>query len=253
MPLHKLNFRDLGGTTAAGGEIRPGKLLRSEGPANFSDEQRSAIAGLGVRNIIDLRSKHEREKDPYVWHGPDCTWHGLEVNADLRVFGNDGRERLQQGPDAQIAIDTMVETYADLPEAMATHWRTIGTCLQDDAGASLVNCTAGKDRTGVAVAVILELAGVARDAIMEDYMRSNIFGENIRQSGKLEAGFTASYGFMPSPGQVEALIGVRSEYLDAAWDAIDRQWSGVAGYLDASGINEAQQDQIRKVMVRKAG
>ena len=168
MALDKLNFRDLGGIPAGRGAIRRGVLFRSEGPANFTDEQRSAIAGLGMRNIIDLRSSHEREREPYRWHGTGCNWRGLEVNADLRVFGNEGRARLQQGPDEQIAIDTMVETYRDLPLALAPHWQAIGECLQDEGCPVLINCTAGKDRTGVAVALILEMAGVARDAIMYD-------------------------------------------------------------------------------------
>jgi hypothetical protein len=68
----------------------------------------------------------------------------------------------------------------------------------------MVNCTAGKDRTGVAIALLLELAGVPRDAIVEDYMRSAIFGENLVRAGELEPGMMASFGFMPSAAQVDA-------------------------------------------------
>ena len=58
-----------------------------------------------------------------------------------------------------------------------------------------------------------------------------------------------SYGFLPSPGQIEALIGVRADYLEAAWDVIDQEWSGVPGYMAQAGIDEADQLRIRRVLV----
>ena len=252
MPLEFLNFRDLGGLPAGSDQIRSGVLYRSEGPANFTPQQFSAIASLGIRNIFDLRSAHEREETPHEWHGADCRWLELDVNVDLRVFGNDGRERLLKGSDPQIAIETMVETYREIPKALQPHWTVIGDCLQSDGLPVLVNCTAGKDRTGVAVALLLELAGVSRDAIMKDYMRSSVFGDNLKQGGGLEAGFMGSYGFMPSSGQVDALIGVRQDYLHAAWDQIDQAWSGVPQYLSEAGLSEAAQQNIKKRLVTGA-
>ena len=249
MPLSNLNFRDLGGLPANNGIVRPNLFFRAEGPTNFSTEQLSALASLNIGNIIDLRSAREREEMPHDWHGENCNWHGLNVDADLRVFGNDGRERLEKGPDPQIAIDTMAETYREIPIAMRAHWQAIGQCFAADERPILVNCTAGKDRTGVAVAILLEIAGVPREHIMQDYLKSDIFGENLKKGGKLEAGFMGSYGFMPSTGQIDALIGVRDEYLQAAWNEIDRQWSGVPQYLLEAGMDEAMQQQIRKFLV----
>jgi len=249
MPLSGLNFRDLGGIPAGGGQTRSGALYRSEGPSNFGAEQFSALTALGIRTIIDLRSAHEREQTPHEWHGPECAWHGLNVDADLRVFGNEGRNRLLVGPDPQIALDTMADTYREIPEALLPHWSVIGECLRDAEHPVLVNCTAGKDRTGVAVAVLLEVAGVSREAIMQDYLASDIFGENLKNSGKLDAGFMGSYGFIPSPGQVDALIGVRSLYLEAAWNVIDKGWSGVPGYLAEAGVDSNLQKHIRQFLV----
>ena len=251
MVLHMLNFRDLGGLPAGSGAIRPGILYRSEGPANLTAEQQSAMAALGIRNIVDLRSAREQESAPHGWHGDGCNWRTLHVDADLRVFGNEGRERLLASPDPQIAIDTMVETYREIPAALMKHWSAIGDCLAEDELPVLVNCTAGKDRTGVVVALILEMAGVSRDVIVADYMRSHIFAQNILRSGTLEAGFMGSYGFMPSEGQVDALIGVRSEYLEAAFDTIEREWSGVPQYLAEAGLAIPEQQRIAQVLVEE--
>jgi len=249
MPATKLNFRDLGGLTAAGGRIRSGVLFRSEGPRNFTPDLLASLHGIGFRSIIDLRSAREREDAPHDWHGPECRWLGLDVNADLRVFGHDGRARLSKGPEPEIAIATMAETYREIVGALLPHWRSIAEALLAGEVPMLLNCTAGKDRTGVAIALLLEIAGVQRDMIMQDYLRSGIFGENLTRAGEVEPGMMASFGFMPSPGQVDALIGVRADYLEAAWDELARHWSDVPGYFASAGLDDATQERIRAILV----
>lgn len=249
MPESSLNFRDLGGLAAGAGRIRKGVLFRSEGPRNFSRDQLAVLQGMGFRSIVDLRSAREREEAPHDWHGPDCRWLGLDVNADLRVFGNDGRERLIKGPEPEIAIATMAETYREVVTALMPHWPVIAETLLEGEVPMLLNCTAGKDRTGVAIALLLEIAGVSRDDIVEDYMRSSIFGDNLVRDGEVEPGMMASFGFMPSAGQIDALIGVRADYLEAVWDEIGQRWSDVPGYFEAAGLDEVIQHRVRAVLV----
>lgn len=249
MPATSLNFRDLGGLAAGAGHIREGVLFRSEGPRNFSCDQLAVLQGMGFRSIVDLRSVGERAEVPHDWHGPDCRWLELDVNADLRVFGNDGRERLIKGPEPEIAIATMAETYREIVGALIPHWPVIAGTLLNGELPMLLNCTAGKDRTGVAIALLLEVAGVSRDVIVEDYLRSAIFGDNLVLAGELEPGMMASFGFMPSQGQIDALIGVRADYLEAAWDEVARSWSSVTNYFAAAGLDVDAQQRIRAVLV----
>lgn len=249
MPETNLNFRDLGGLAAGAGRVRTGVLYRSEGPRNFTGDQLASLQAKGFRSIVDLRSAREREEAPHDWHGPDCRWLGLDVNADLRVFGHDGRERLIQGPEPEIAIATMAETYREVVTALMPHWPVIAGALIDGEVPMMLNCTAGKDRTGVAIALLLELAGVSRDVIIEDYMRSSIFGDNLVRDGEVEPGMMASFGFMPSTGQIDALIGVRADYLEAVWDEIAQRWTDVPGYFDAAGLDETTQSRVRAVLV----
>ncbi len=249
MPETTLNFRDLGGLAAAGGSIRSGVLFRSEGPRNFTADQLASLQARGFRSIVDLRSAQERKEAPHDWHGPDCRWLELDVNADLRVFGNDGRERLIKGPEPEIAIATMAETYREIVGALMPHWPVIAGALLADEVPMLLNCTAGKDRTGVAIALLLEIAGVSREEIVEDYLRSARFGDNLVRDGEVEPGMMASFGFMPSQGQIDALIGVRADYLDAAWDEIARGWGDVPNYFAAAGLDGADQHRIRTALV----
>ena len=250
MELDQLNFRDLGGLQTEGGTVRKGALFRGEGPANFAPDHHARLRSLEIGYIFDLRSAGEREKDPHDWHDENCRWLGLDVNADLRVFGNDGRERLSLGDDVQLAVDIMCETYSEIPDALAPHWETIGDCLLEGRPA-LVNCTAGKDRTGVAIAILLEMLGTPRNVILHDYSQSVIFGENLRRSGSLENGFRSSFGFMPSPPQVDALIGVRPEYLQTAWHQIEDKHRTVARYLAHAGLGEDKQTKLRNLLVKK--
>ncbi len=249
MPQDSLNFRDLGGIAAAGGRVRHGVLYRSEGPRNFSPDQLSALQALGFRAIVDLRSAQEREEAPHQWHGPDCRWLALDVNADLRVFGHDGRERLLLGPEPEIAIETMAATYREIVGALSPHWPAVAEALLAGEVPMFLNCTAGKDRTGVAIALLLELAGVSREDILNDYLRSAIFGENMARAGTLDAGLMSSFGFMPSQGQIDALVGVRADYLHAVWDEIAMRWSDVPGYFEAAGLDGTMQQRVRSALV----
>jgi protein-tyrosine phosphatase len=248
-PITSLNFRDLGGLPASGGQVRSGTLYRSEGPRNFSTSQLAELQALGINAIIDLRSADERKDAPHQWQGQDCTWLGLDVDADLRVFGHEGRERISKGPDPAIAIDTMKETYRSIPKSLVRHWPVIAETLLSGDAPTLINCTAGKDRTGVAVAFLLEIAGVSRTTIMNDYLASQVFCDNMFRAGTIEAGFMGSYGFMPSHGQIEALVGVRSEYLETAWSEIDQNWSGLDAYFVASGLSKTAQSALRSRLV----
>lgn len=248
MDLANLNFRDLGGIRTNGGAVRGGALFRAEGPANLLPQHHAQLKSLGIGYIFDLRSKRERETHPHDWQEANCRWLGLDVNADLRVFGNDGRERLSLGADERLAIDIMSETYREIPDALAPHWKTIGECLLEGRPA-IVNCTAGKDRTGVAVAILLEMLGASRDEIIRDYHRSVVFGENLRRGGTLEGDIQAAFGFLPSAEQVDALIGVRTEYLQAAWERIENSHKTVSRYLADSGLDEAIQSELRHLFL----
>lgn len=247
--LFNLNFRDLGGLATNTGKTRSGVLYRGEGPRNFSAMQTAQLKSLGIRAIFDLRSAGERSEMPHVWQNPDCRWLGLDINADLRVFGNEGRERLLLGRDPAIAIDTMKETYRAIPALLVPHWAVIVDSLLANNVPALINCTAGKDRTGVSIALFLELLGVSRAAIMRDYLKSSVFGENMSRAGTIEQGFVGTFGFLPSSGQIQALIGVRSEYLDAAREEVERQWRGIDNYFDDAGVDRTARSALQAMLV----
>jgi protein-tyrosine phosphatase len=124
-----------------------------------------------------------------------------------------------------------------MPGALLPHWQKLATTLLRGAVPAIINCTAGKDRTGVAVGLLLQTVGVTRDAIVTDYLKSDIFGKNMELQGSIEQGFVESFGFMPNQAAVDALIGVDATYLLSALGQIDTRWGGIEGYCDAAGVD----------------
>ena len=151
------NARDLGGIqTESGAVVQPLRLLRTARLHNATDADRAWLASIGLRTVVDLRQWFEIE----AW--PDAL-------GDLAV------ERVNVAPSLDSEGEgTFFELYLswldDSGEAFADAVRALA---RPGALPALVHCTAGKDRTGVLVAMLLELLGVGEKAIIADYMLSH--------------------------------------------------------------------------------
>lgn len=253
MSLSQLNFRDVGDIpTRSGQRVRTGVLYRSEGPRNLGPAQRAELDRLDIKAIFDLRSAVERDADPHAWQGEACSVLHLDIGHDLRAGGAIEWDRLRNTPDATTAQDIMIQNYLAIPEALLAHWAPAFGAMLDGRVPALINCTAGKDRTGVAVALILELLGVERDAIVADYLRSTIFGDNMKATGQIEEGFRENLGFVPNEAVIDALVGVHRAYLETAFDSLDRGWDGIDAYFEAGGIDVAQREAVRMLFLHPA-
>ncbi len=247
--LSRLNFRDIGGLpTHGGGAVRSGILFRSEGPASFAEDHHGELADLGFRSVADLRSSIERDKAPHTWCGADCRMIALDMNTDLRAGGEDMWETLGRDPSADRAFDVMAHNYGLMPKAFQSHLPVMVDALLSGQTPMLVHCTAGKDRTGVVVAVILELLGVPRDVIVADYRKSDVFGENLKMSGHLKGDLQETFGFVPPDEMVAVLIGVDERFLRRAFEVIDRDWSGIDGYFEAAGVGSDRREELKKLL-----
>ena len=173
--LSRLNFRDIGGLpTADGGQVRSGILFRSEGPASFFEDHHAELSDLGFRSVADLRSTIERDAAPHGWCGPDCRMLDLDMNTDLRAQGEDMWLSLGREPTAARAVEVMTHNYGLMPQAFLPHLSRMVDALLAQDTPMLVHCTAGKDRTGVVVALFLDLLAVPRTQLrLATYARSH--------------------------------------------------------------------------------
>jgi protein-tyrosine phosphatase len=149
----------------------------------------------------------------------------------------------------------MTEEYARIARSVlaqrAVH--KVVTMLGDDDRV-LAHCFAGKDRTGFTIGVVLEAAGVERDAIMADYLASNAAVPELRahivETIRARMSETPDVAEVAEARLTDAVLGVQEAYLDAARGAILEDYGSLAAYLDASGVTA---DDIAKLRTALRG
>jgi protein-tyrosine phosphatase len=254
------NFRDV----AEQAGIRPGRFYRSSELSRLDDGGREAMRRLGITDVVDLRSLREVER-----RGPGQVPDGVEVHLlpfhELSNQSADGAaapheqtfERMMtEKPDdedvAMAAKRFMTEEYLRFPTLAGAHLavREVITMLADERPV-ITHCFAGKDRTGFTVALVLETAGVPRDAILADFLRSNQavpqLRDRILDSIRNRAGDNTTDEIITfaEARLTEEVLGVHEDYLSAARRTIDEDYGSLPGYLAALGVTGDQVDRLR--------
>jgi protein-tyrosine phosphatase len=156
------NVRHLGGYPTSYGRTTARNVVRAASLHRLTSEGLGALSDNGVRTIVDFRSQVERERDVT----PDVAPFGLQ-RVDAPVFEQDASP---VGLDVE--FPGFASVYVSMMESGRTAYRTLFETIATTDGAVLFHCAAGKDRTGVAAALLLSLAGVDDDTIVEDYALS---------------------------------------------------------------------------------
>ncbi|MFN4024698.1 MAG: tyrosine-protein phosphatase [Hyphomonas sp.] len=245
------NFRDFGGYESRfGGRVRMGRLYRSGHHAEASEGELAAMAALGIHVQADLRRPDEREKQQSRFRAPVTITHdgGRETEAPHMRF-------LQQMEvDAEAADQWMVEYYEAAPfkahhVEMFQGWFGHLAALPGDA-AGLVNCAAGKDRTGILCALTHHVLGVAEADLRADYDLTN---EAVDVAGRLPeaaAYFNSMLGREYPADVFRPFMGVHLRYLDKAFATINERAGSLDGYLaDTLKVDEKMQAEIRARLI----
>jgi protein-tyrosine phosphatase len=241
------NFRTLGGLiTRDGRRLRRHFLMRSDRLAHLTPEGWEQLAATGLTTICDLRTAQECAQHP------NCVPAILgieevpcEVDNDLR---NDKslRDMLIEQPTAAGAEALMIEIYRRLPKQMAPALSRISDRLLGGGAPLLIHCTAGKDRTGFAVAMLLHALGVPQDDIERDYLASRAWRHRPMHHESLAKGLAATVPAEAIPAVCDPLLDVRAVYLRASYDTITRDFGSVESYFDAAvGLDVAKRERLR--------
>lgn len=263
------NARDVSGLPlVGGGTVRTGVLLRSDALATLTDEGRALLESVGT--VVDLRTPQEREAAP----------NRLPLSREIRVLerpllegalaqmaeGSAGAMARLAGPGTgagptaemleqlRAKIPTLATLYtsmldhgagvfADCARAVAAPAASGSLSARSPHGAVLLHCTAGKDRTGVAIALLLAAAGVEREAIVADYTRSESelagpWADRMRE-GMRRAG-------VPPLSEIEQLmVSTPASAIEAALAEVDAR-GGAAAYLRAGGLSKEELSLLRR-------
>lgn len=249
--LGATNFRSLGGLPASGGRrIRPHALMRADRLAALSRDDWNALARTGIATVCDLRSDAERAEHP----NPIPAQLGVvEMRCDVR---NDLRadpalaQLLVAEPTARGAERVMVEIYRRFPRYMGGTLAAIVDRLLEGGAPLLVHCSAGKDRTGFVVAVLLHALEVPEDLIREDYLASRTWPGADSHRASLEARLGAIIPPHELGAAVDTVLDVRDAYLDAAMEAVATEFGSVRRYLEiAAGVGPGRLDRLRALLL----
>lgn len=161
------NLRDIGGYAAADGHrIKWGHVYRSGSLWGLTKADWNWVDRQQIRAVCDLRSDEERELAPTVWSAGEAPLQVDEVYAAHLLFS--GRRR---NSDAGVG-EMETRLYGLFAQLLAPSFRSFFQALIEGHVPAIVHCTAGQDRTGLAVSLLLTALGVDRDTIHADYLLS---------------------------------------------------------------------------------
>lgn len=227
------NFRDLGGyPVLAGadrvGTTRWGMLFRADGLYRLTPADLDVVRGLGLRTVVDLRSRPELDERGHFPHHEvevefhhlpiiDATWDHTSAAADLE------------------ATEFLVWAYTDmLDQGSARFADALRTLARPGALPAVFHCAAGKDRTGLLAAFVLSSLGVPRDVVLRDY---ELTGEGMaRMKAWVEREF---------PEMAETMSDTPSAFLAAVPAALDHvldqlviEHGSITAYLHGLGVDD---------------
>ena len=241
------NFRSLGGLPAAGGRrIRPHAILRADRLAGLSEDDWRTLGHAGLATICDLRSDAEREEHPnrVPTHLPLCVMN-CDIRNDLRADPALARLLLDE-PNARGAEQVMIEIYRRFPRYMAGTLAAIVDRVLEGGAPLLVHCSAGKDRTGFVVAMLLHALDVPEPLIREDYLASRRWPGAQTHRASLESRLGTFIAANELRAAVDTVLDVRDVYLDAALDAVHEQFGSIERYLDSEArLDAARLERLR--------
>ncbi len=233
------NFRDLGGYT--GHEGRPlqwRKLFRADHLATLNAQDLQVLAQLGITRTADFRGAYERGALPYALPGVATHTLGIEPTVIQRALQ---LQKNGQYITATQAVGLMQDTYRSFINDNAVRFAELFELLLESDSPIVFHCTAGKDRTGFAAALILLALGVPRAVVMQDYMLTNNLYR--RPSG------VAS----PAPPEVlDVLWGVQEGFLEVALHGVEVEHGGIDNYLErVLHLNAAARAKLSQLYLQR--
>lgn len=234
------NFRDLGGYPGeAGRPLRWRRLFRSDHLGGLTGTDQQLLASLGVSRAFDFRGVHERAAVPYTV--PGLVQHTLSIEPTV-VQTMQAVVARGEALTVPVVVGLMSDLYRSLVSDQSHRFAELFEHLLASDAPAVFHCTAGKDRTGFAAAMILLALGVPRDLVVQDYLLTN---RHFRHPPMPPSAIP--------PEAVAVLWGVQEDFLAAALHAVDNDHGGVERYLaERLNLTPAARQALRERYLQPA-
>jgi len=246
------NLRDLGGyPTADGRKVRWGVVYRAGTPAEIPEHAHSEIAALGLACIVDMRSNRERLHEGYH---PKLL-KDLEYWYREYDFSEGDMIEMLRNPAscAEDARRMMKQVYRDLPYEQTEALKALFAKVRAGRIPLLVNCSAGKDRTGTAAALLLSALGVPRETIVEDYALSERLHDPADSFLGIDPTGPLAFLVNVAPDVWRAVMGSPAEYLEEMFATLERKHGSVDNYCrEMLGLDGAGLFDVRAALLEPA-
>jgi protein-tyrosine phosphatase len=226
------NLRHIGHYPTRHGRQTAPHIYRSASLHRMPPEAMEALAEAGIRTIVDFRSEQERTE----FATPALHDYGIAV-IEAAVFQSDASP---VGLDKE--FPGFAAVYTTFLETGAAAYRSLAEAIANSEGGLLFHCAAGKDRTGVAAALLLDLAGVDDEHILEDHSHSFYLLSELAPQWKAAM---SERGM--DPARVDVMLASDPEDIAALLVHLRERWGSAAGYFRAIGVAE---ETLRVVRLR---
>lgn len=245
------NFRDLGGYCSADGRpLRWGRLYRSDKIAGLSAEDIKYLKRLNLQRIVDFRSPEEVQSNPHsLWPDAEVAIHLLPVSVEAANIDKLTARLTEASVSADEMADFLVAANREMIERFTPTFRQwMQSLLEEDFYPQVFHCSAGKDRTGLAAALVLHAVGVADDVIMQDYLATNAYTEGrVRQILNLLQDHPE---WQRSDAALGRLMRAAPEFINAAYAVIDSDYGSIDHYLQRGlGIGDSERQRLRALLL----
>jgi protein-tyrosine phosphatase len=227
------NFRHLGGYVGhAGRRVVSRRIFRSDHLGALTPEDMAQIRALGVRRILDLRGVTERTTAPCALD--DVQVHALSIEPSIVSKLSELIAAGHQLTPGEV-VGHMQETYRGFVRHNTHRFAELFEHLLEADAPLVFHCTAGKDRTGFAAALILRSLGVSAAEVMRDYLLTN---ERLKPLEPSRHGLAREVQMV--------LWRVQPDFLEAAFEAVAADYGDVEAYLrEGLGVRERERERLR--------
>ena len=245
------NLRDIGGyETADGRMIRPRTLFRSDSLHNLTPDSQRALVSEGLRTVVDLRVTESVTQNPNVFVGSSEVYYRW-----VNVMGDEPLVEVSDINVSALGPDRPPDIYAAILD-VRREWmgKVVKLLAAPGTLPALYHCNSGRDRAGLVTMLLLSIAGVPPETIVEDYSSAATYlwrripdreaGTRLRLDPE---GFDASEEFQQA-FETERNI-APPHAMRASIEHLDREYGGVRPYLTGAGVTEDELERLRAAMV----